>query len=33
VGIEIDEDYLKDAIARTKAAIEGRRTARRRAAK
>jgi site-specific DNA-methyltransferase (adenine-specific) len=25
VGIEIDEGYLKDAIARTKAAIEGQR--------
>jgi site-specific DNA-methyltransferase (adenine-specific) len=31
VGIEIDEDYLKDAITRTKAVIEGRRqTSRRR---
>jgi site-specific DNA-methyltransferase (adenine-specific) len=31
VGIELDEDYIKDAIARTKAAIEGRRqTSRRR---
>lgn len=31
VGIEIDEDYLKDAIARTKTAIEAQKTTRPRA--